>query len=130
MINRARPKTKTGFTLIELLVVIAIIAILVAVAIPQFTAYRKMGFASQVESDLKNAAIAEESYFSATNVYKACNPCTGADLPDYGGTPGVTIEATASGETFALTATHSSCGSGLWYYQSTTGKITEATPCG
>ena len=47
-------KGQRGFTLIELLVVIAIIAILVAIAIPQFGKYRKQAAASALQSDARN----------------------------------------------------------------------------
>jgi prepilin-type N-terminal cleavage/methylation domain-containing protein len=51
-----------GFTLIELLLVILIIAILATIAIPVFLAQRERAWNSQVQSALKNAATAQESY--------------------------------------------------------------------
>ena len=65
-------KTQSGFTLIELLVVVAIIGILAAIAIPQFAEYRKRGFDSRSVSDLRNAATAEEAYFTTNEAYVSC----------------------------------------------------------
>jgi type IV pilus assembly protein PilA len=62
-------KPNTGFTLIELLMVVAIIGLLAAVAIPQFIAYRTRAIDTQMKNDLKNAAMAMESYFAEFKIY-------------------------------------------------------------
>ena len=62
-------KNQKGFTLIELMIVIAIIGILAAIAIPQFSAYRKRSYNSAAQSDLRNAATAQEAYFVDFQIY-------------------------------------------------------------
>lgn len=52
-----------GFTLIELLFIVAIIGILAAIAVTQFSTYRKRAYNASAQSDLKNAAIAQEAYY-------------------------------------------------------------------
>lgn len=58
-----REQDESGFSLVELLVVILIIGILAAVAIPVFLNQRKVANDAAVESDVKSAANAIETYF-------------------------------------------------------------------
>ena len=62
-------KTRVAFTLIELLIVVAIIAILAAIAVPNFLEAQVRAKVSRVKSDMRAVATALESYHVDNNRY-------------------------------------------------------------
>lgn len=114
-----------GFTLIELLVVVAIIGVLAAIAIPQFAAYRQKSFDAQAISDLRNAAEAEEAYFTTYLHYVACTSAAAcaAALPPLRVAPSTSmdIEMAAGTTGFIGTATSSKGTGATCHYDSTSG---------
>ncbi len=60
---------RKGFTLIELLIVVAIIAILAAIAIPNFLQAQTRAKVSRCQADMRTIATALESYYVDHNEY-------------------------------------------------------------
>ncbi len=62
-----------AFTLIELLIVVAIIAILAAIAVPNFLEAQVRAKVSRAKADLRTLATALEAYATDWNLYPPCN---------------------------------------------------------
>ncbi len=60
---------RRGFTLIELLIVVAIIAILAAIAVPNFLEAQTRSRVSRVQADMRTIGTALESYYVDNNAY-------------------------------------------------------------
>jgi type IV pilus assembly protein PilA len=124
-------KDEKGFTMIELLVVILIIGILAAIAIPAFLHQRNKAYDAAAKSNIKTAAIAEETYATDNNGSYASDTLTSSDTgslasiePTLKSTPFVT--ATANGTTgYTLTATSLGSTPVAYTYIASSGAITE-----
>ena len=78
--------TTKAFTLIELLIVVAIIAILAAIAVPNFLEAQARSKVSRVMADMRSLATAIESYRTDYNTYHPPDQYQrpGVNFRDYG----------------------------------------------
>lgn len=94
---------ENGFTLVELMIVVAIIAILAAIAIPQFSAYRTRSYNANAKAMIKVATGSQADLHAELGAfgYSEAAPATlaappGVAAPAVSGTPGLAIAATAT----------------------------------
>jgi type IV pilus assembly protein PilE len=73
-----------GFTLLELMIVVVVIAILTAIALPNYTKYVQRTRRSDGQSALLNAQQAEEKFFYRCNRYGSMGEIYGTAAPTCG----------------------------------------------
>jgi type IV pilus assembly protein PilA len=124
-----------GFTLIELLVVIIIIGILAGIAIPVFFSQRKKAVDKSVVSDVTNASLSLESYYSTNNAYPTtkalATAATNADkiVTSLGNTLKITTDG-STGYCIAGTNTNSNYSTASKVYDSNKGGLqTDGSTC-
>ena len=76
------PSNRRGFTLVEIMIVVAIIALLAAIAVPNFLRARKRSQASKILEDLRQLDNATDEYAIENNKIGGMNP-TFTDLRNY-----------------------------------------------
>lgn len=97
---------RKGFTLAELMIAVVIVGLLTAIVLPRLSMAKDRGFVATMQSDMRQFAAHEESYFYDNSVYTSSLALLTAG--GFNLSAGVTItiaEATATG--WAATASHS-----------------------
>jgi len=101
-IRKRLGQDEEGFTLIELLIVVIIIGILAAIAIPAFLNQRERARRASVQSDLRNAAVEAETFFTDEGTYADFALPANFQMSD-----GVTVTVEEAGATaFCLQGDH------------------------
>jgi len=117
--TRRALRTGSGFTLIELLIVVAIIAILAAIAVPNFIEAQTRSKVTRMIADIRTIATAVESYGVDHNAYPPHLDSIGGEIgyPDRYfplTTPISYLSSIPGTDVFAVEEITGAGGSGLW----------------
>jgi type IV pilus assembly protein PilE len=129
------PRSHRGFTLIEVMIVVVIVAILAAIALPNYADYVKRSKIIEATTALSDARQRTEQIFLDTRSYATCQSAADAaqqQLPKEGGTNTFTLVCTPGGAgTYTIVATGQSSMSGFVYQIDQAGaKSTTGAPSG
>lgn len=112
-------RVERGFTLVELLIVVVILAILAAVAVPQFTSSTDDAKLAALDGTLSRMRSAIDLYYQQHGTYPGAADATGATCPG-SGTAGTGTAATAAEQALAF-------GSQLTMYTNAAGQACSTT---
>lgn len=93
-----------GFTLIELMIVVVVIAILAAIAIPNYRNYVLRAHRTDGKDLLMRLAQAQERYYTANNAYAGTAAVLGQASTSENGYYVARIATAATAQTYTLTA--------------------------
>src|SRR5258708_7772258 len=82
MLQKLNSSRKSGFTLVEIMIVVAIIALLAAIAVPNFLRARKRSQATRILEDLRILDSATDQYAIENNKTSGNTPAI-SDLKAY-----------------------------------------------
>ena len=69
MAKSQRFRARSGFSFVELLTAMAVLALLAAIAVPQYRGMKQRGYMATLKTQLGELRIAEESWFAEEQLY-------------------------------------------------------------
>lgn len=103
-------RSRRGFTLIELMVVVLILGILASLVVPHLAASKDKAYLAGLRSDVRNAQLAEEEYFSVVGLYGTVTDLQQTTSLKLTANDAMSITLTPSG--YTISATNSEIHSG------------------
>ncbi len=131
-INSRLPQKQSGFTLIEVMIVVAILAILMAVAVPNYVDYMRRGALADMLSELQDVKLRMEQRFGDNRDYASTSDTTKCAVADVTKTNyALSCVLTNASQGFTYTATGSGTIAGFSYTTNEAGtKATTALGAG
>ena len=124
VVHQGNPTGKIIGIIVGLLAVILVIAMLAAIAIPVFLNQRKKGWRAELESTLRNAATAQETY-AVGHEGAYTEDLSRLEDEGFAFIPEVEIRVVSSGSDYCIEGRHVSLEGEVLFYDSIEAGITE-----